>query len=70
MRLYTCRYDRDGELLVEEGSRISISYGVLTFSPATKADEGSITCVATNSIRNSSANIFLRVLGKCMYEAI
>ena len=58
------RYDRDGNLLVEQGSRISISNGVLTLSPAAKTDEGIVTCVATNDIQNSSAEISLRVLGK------
>ena len=57
------RYDSDGNLLTDQGSRISISNGILTFSPAAKADEGVITCVATNRIRNSSADILLRVLG-------
>ena len=57
------RYDSDDNLLTDQGSRISISNGTLTFSPAAKADEGVITCVATNRIRNSSADILLRVLG-------
>ena len=61
---YVCRYDRNGDLLVEQGNRISISNGMVTFSPATKPDEGIFTCVATNNIRNSSADILLRVLGK------
>ena len=64
MTRYTHRYDRNGDLLAEQGNRISINNGVLTLSPATKADEGIITCVATNNIRNSSASISLRVLGK------
>ena len=62
--IHPFRYDREGDLLVEQGRRISINNGVLSFSTAMKADEGIITCVATNSIRNSSASISLRVLGK------
>jgi len=58
------RFDGDGNLLVEQRDRVSISGGMLTFSPAMKADEGPITCVATNSIQNSSVIILLRVLGK------
>ena len=56
------RYDDDGNLITQD-DRVTISEGFLSLSSTQKSDEGAITCVAANSVGNSTTSTDLRVLG-------
>lgn len=56
------RYDDNGDMITPD-DMITIGEGFLSFSSTAKSDEGTITCVAENSVGNSTTSTNLRVLG-------
>jgi len=60
------RYDDNGDLIMQN-DRVTINEGLLSFSSAAKSDEGTITCIAVNSVGNSTTSTDLRVLGMLVW---